>query len=32
MIYEDVYKQDLDTPPKNRLRKIVFKDGIRFKY
>ena len=26
-IIEDVYKQDLDTPPKNRLRKIVFKDG-----
>ena len=26
-IIKDVYKQDLDTPPKNRLRKIVFKDG-----
>ena len=26
-IIEDVYRQDLDTPPKNRLRKIVFKDG-----
>ena len=26
MIYE-VYMEDLDRPPKNRLRKIVFKDG-----
>ena len=26
-IIEDVYRQDLETPPKNRLRKIVFKDG-----
>jgi hypothetical protein len=26
-IIENVYRQDLDTPPKNRLRKIVFKDG-----
>jgi hypothetical protein len=26
-IIEYVYRQDLDTPPKNRLRKIVFKDG-----
>jgi len=26
-IIEDVYRQDLDNPPKNRLRKIVFKDG-----
>jgi len=26
MIYE-VYMEDLDQPPKNRLRKIVFKDG-----
>jgi hypothetical protein len=26
MIYE-VYMEDLDHPPKNRLRKIVFKDG-----
>ena len=26
-IIEDVYRQDLDAPPKNRLRKIVFKDG-----
>lgn len=26
-IIEDVFKQDLDTPPKNRLRKIVFKDS-----
>ena len=26
-IIEEVYRQDLDTPPKNRLRKIVFKDG-----
>ena len=26
-IIEDVYRQDLDRPPKNRLRKIVFKDG-----
>ena len=26
-IVEDVYRQDLDSPPKNRLRKIVFKDG-----
>ena len=26
-ILDEVYRQDLDTPPKNRLRKIVFKDG-----
>ena len=26
-IIEDVFNQDLDTPPKNRLRKIVFKDS-----
>ena len=26
-IIEDVFKQELDTPPKNRLRKIVFKDS-----
>ena len=26
MIYE-VYMEDLEQPPKNRLRKIVFKDG-----
>ncbi len=26
-IIEDVFKQDLDTPPKNRLRKVVFKDS-----
>jgi len=26
-IIEDVHKQDLDHPPKNRLRKIVFKDS-----
>ena len=26
-IIEDVFKQDLDQPPKNRLRKIVFKDS-----
>lgn len=26
-IVEDVFKQDLDQPPKNRLRKIVFKDS-----
>jgi hypothetical protein len=26
-IIEDVHKQDLDQPPKNRLRKIVFKDS-----
>ena len=26
MIYE-VYMEDLDHPPKNRLRKIIFKDG-----
>ena len=26
-IIKDVFKQDLDQPPKNRLRKIVFKDG-----
>ena len=26
-IIEDVYKQDLETPPKNRLRKVVFKDS-----
>ena len=25
-VIEDVFRQDLDTPPKNRLRKIVFKD------
>tara|TARA_R100000935_G_scaffold47085_1_gene70781 strand:- start:713 stop:1339 length:627 start_codon:yes stop_codon:yes gene_type:complete len=25
-IINDVYKQDLDTPPKNRLRKVIFKD------
>ena len=26
-IINDVYLQDLDKPPKNKLRKIVFKDG-----
>ena len=26
-VIEDIFKQDLDTPPKNRLRKIVFKDA-----
>jgi hypothetical protein len=26
-IVEDVFRQDLDTPPKNRLRKVVFKDS-----
>jgi hypothetical protein len=26
-VVEDVFKQDLDTPPKNRLRKLVFKDS-----
>ena len=26
-VIEDIFKQDLDTPPKNRLRKIVFKDS-----
>ena len=26
-VVEDVFKQDLDTPPKNRLRKVVFKDS-----
>ena len=26
-IIKDVHKQDLDQPPKNRLRKIVFKDS-----
>ena len=26
-VLTDVYKQDLDYPPKNRLRKIVFKDS-----
>ena len=26
-IIEDIYKQDLESPPKNRLRKIVFKDS-----
>ncbi len=26
-VLKDVYKQDLDYPPKNRLRKIVFKDS-----
>jgi len=25
-VIKDVFKQDLDQPPKNRLRKIVFKD------
>ena len=25
-VVEDVFKQDLDAPPKNRLRKVVFKD------
>ena len=26
-VVKDVFKQDLDSPPKNRLRKIVFKDS-----
>jgi hypothetical protein len=26
-IIEDVYRQDLESPPKNRLRKVVFKDS-----
>ena len=26
-VINDVFKQDLDTPPRNRLRKIVFKDS-----
>ena len=26
-VIDDIFKQDLDTPPKNRLRKIVFKDS-----
>lgn len=26
-VIEDVFRQDLDHPPKNRLRKIVFKDS-----
>jgi len=26
-VIKDVFKQDLDQPPKNRLRKIVFKDS-----
>jgi hypothetical protein len=26
-VVEDVFRQDLDAPPKNRLRKIVFKDS-----
>ena len=26
-IIKDVYMQDLDKPPKNKLRKVVFKDG-----
>ena len=26
-VVEEVFRQDLDTPPKNRLRKIVFKDS-----
>ncbi len=26
-VVEDVFKQDLDVPPKNRLRKVVFKDS-----
>ncbi len=26
-VIEDVFRQDLDVPPKNRLRKIVFKDS-----
>ena len=27
-IISDVYQCDLDRPPKNKIRKIVFKDGI----
>jgi len=26
-VIEEIFRQDLDTPPKNRLRKIVFKDS-----
>tara|TARA_R100000541_G_scaffold54359_1_gene62830 strand:+ start:24 stop:650 length:627 start_codon:yes stop_codon:yes gene_type:complete len=26
-VINDVFKQDLDAPPKNRLRKVVFKDS-----
>ena len=26
-IIKDVYNEDLERPPKNRLRKVVFKDG-----
>jgi hypothetical protein len=26
-VVEDIFRQDLDHPPKNRLRKIVFKDS-----
>ena len=26
-IVDDVWSQDLDKPPKNKLRKIVFKEG-----
>jgi len=26
-VKEDIYMQDLERPPKNKLRKIVFKDG-----
>ncbi len=26
-VVEEIFRQDLDTPPKNRLRKIVFKDS-----
>tara|TARA_B100000575_G_scaffold222827_1_gene183227 strand:- start:1148 stop:1561 length:414 start_codon:yes stop_codon:yes gene_type:complete len=26
-IIKDIYMQDLERPPKNKLRKVVFKDG-----
>ena len=26
-LINDIYKQDLEQPPKNKLRKIVFRDG-----
>ena len=26
-IIKDVYNEDLERPPNNRLRKVVFKDG-----
>lgn len=28
VVINDVYQSDLDRPPKNRIRKIIFKDGL----